>query len=628
MDIDVTSVARKEQKLTHTAAAAYVVTQDDIRRSGATSIPEALRMVPGVQVARIDSSRWVVSARGFDSRFSNKMLVLIDGRSIYNHAYAGVSWDQYDLVLEDIERIEVIRGPGATMWGANAVNGVINIITKTAENTQGVLASLTTGNEDLATSALRYGGKKGERLRYRLFGKQITRNHLVTDSVLDARDSWNMVRGGGRVDFDWSEHDTITLHGDTYRGGAGQRYYTTYLATDPGNIREDRIATSGGYLMGRWLHREESGAETALQVYYNSENRAEALAALDMQTLDFDFQQRRPSWKRHELMWGLGYRSYWDHTPRNAWAALNPSSRQENLQSGFLQDEFSILPERLVATVGAKLQHNRWTGFDLQPSARVFWELHPNHSLWAAASQAVRTPSRWESDAAFQYQFAGPDSVPLLAQFTGNRNPRSETLRAYELGYRTQLSNRLAIDLTAFRNHYENLQSISLGTPHLEMAPSPHIAFPATYTYAGRAGVYGAELATTWNLRPTWKLTGNYAWLHTNIDQATNVGAYTQVASLGAVYPSHQSFVRSSFSIARFWTLDASLYFLSAMHGNPVQANTRLDLRLGWRPSERVEWSFGLANLLDPQHPEFTPDGYDARAQVPRSVYVRLTWGQ
>ena len=627
MNIDVSSVSRKQQKLSRSAAAVYVVSADDIRRSGATSIPEILRMVPGLQVARIDSSHWAVSTRGFDARFSNKMLVLIDGRSIYNNIFAGVIWDQYDVVLEDIERIEVIRGPGGTMWGANAVNGVINVITRKAKDTQGTLASLTTGSDDLATTALRHGGELGTHTRYRLFGKQLARNHMSTGPLDNARDSWNMVRGGGRLEFDAGESDSFTFHGDLYRGGAGTRMYATFPSVDPRYIAEDRVASSGGYLQGGWLHRHESGAETALQVYYNVENRREAIAALYMKTLDVDLQQRLAAWKRHELMWGAGFRRYSDHAMAGLLAGFNPARRIDNLYSSWVQDELSLLPDRLILTGGVKLQHNSYTGLETQPSVRLFVEPKENHSLWFAWSKAVRTPSRRDSDLLMTFQVPYDSPIPVVGTLVGNPHSVSEKMHAYEIGYRTQVARRIAFDIAAFTNRYADLQTIVMGTATLQLTAAPRIFIPVDFTYEGRARAYGAEAATTWSLRSNWKLTGNYAWLRTRLYEGNTTSLMGQ-ASIGSLYASHQSFLRSSYDVSRRWSTDWTLYYTSRMHGNPIPAGVRLDFRIGFRPDENSEWSVGMANLLDPRHQEFIPEDYVVPSEIRRSFYVRYSWGR
>ena len=627
MNIDVSSVSRKEQKLSRTAAAVYVVSADDIRRSGATSIPEALRMVPGVHVERIDANNWAVSTRGFDTHYSNKMLVLIDGRSIYNNVFSGVSWDQYDLVMEDIDRIEVIRGPGGTMWGANAVNGVINIITRKAADTQGLLASFTTGNEDLSATAVRYGGKKGDRLAYRLFGKQAARNQMISESLLDAHDSSNKVQGGGRLEYRAGESDSFTFHGNLYRGRAGAQYFTTFPVTNPNFTSSDLVRSSGGYLLGRWLHHHESGAETALQVYYNVENLSESMASIYMKTLDFDFQQRLSPWKRNELMWGAGYRSYSDHTTAGVLASFVPQDRRDSLYSSWLQDELSLIPDRLVLTAGVKVQNNSYTGIETQPSVRLYLEPKANHSVWMSTSKAVRTPVRRDTDLLLQFRLPYDSPIPVVGILTGNPNLPSEHVHTYEAGYRTQIAGRVAVDLAVFQNHYEDLQTIQMGGPSLITTPSPAIQLPITFTHQGTARVHGAEAATTWTLRPNWKVTGNYAWMRSRLREGDTV-SMVGLASAGAVYPSHQAFVRSSYDFRRTWSFDTTLYFLSRIHGNPVPASVRVDFRIGYRPNESSEWSFGMANLLDPRHVEFAPEDYAVRSQIPRSFQVRFTWGR
>ncbi len=629
MNIDVSSVSRKDQKLSKVAAAVYVVTADDIRRSGASSIPEALRMVPGVQVARIDSSKWAVSCRGFSGRFANKMLVLIDGRSIYNDLYGGVEWDQYDLPMEDIERIEVIRGPGGTMWGANAVNGVINIITRRAKDTHGPMVSVGTGSEDLTDNTVRYGGARGDSLNYRAWAKQFSRNHMLTSQGGDARDSWNRTRGGARVDYDLSAKDSLVFDGDLYQGSSGQRIYSSFPIQDPRSAIEDRSYSSGGYVLGRWDHKATSDKETVLQVYYNEENRREAPAELRLKTLDFDFQQRLPASKWHDLMWGLGYRSYWDQEAPGRIASFDPSNRRDDLYSSFVQDDIALIPDRLVFSAGVKLQHNGFTGLEVQPNARLFWELKHNHAVWGAVSRAVRTPNTRDVDVIMHFGLPAQGPLPMYGLMVGNKQSISENLVAYEAGYRTQLGNLVAIDLSLFVNNYRNLQNFQAGTPQVVMTASPYILVPITFVNTGTAHSRGVELAATWNLAPKWKIESNYSWMHTrsDLDPHNQLGAMGLQPGFDQIYRKHQLSVRSSFDLTRRLSLDVTAYYMGAMQALSVPAYTRLDMRVGWRASERSEISIGVQNMLEPRHQEFAVADYVVASPVSRSIYARLTWG-
>ncbi len=384
MDVEVTSVSKRPQRLADAAAAIFVITQEDIRRPGATNIPELLRMVPGVEVARIDANKWAVSVRGFNARFSNKLLVLIDGRSVYSPLFSSVFWDIHDLVLEDIERIEVIRGPGATMWGANAVNGVINIITRSAKDTQGALLSGGGGTEQRAFGTARYGGRIGDNLYYRGYVKAAKLDDGALASGDDGADGFHQSRSGFRLDWEPRDEDTLTLAGDLYRLDNGTTdashplFVPPYLST-----WDDRGKAEGGSILANWSRHLS----------------ADAGLCGSADVIEADLQHDFSPLSGHRLVWGLGYR--YTHTASDSTLYMRPSpaNRSESLFSAFVQDEISLITDQLSLTLGSKFEHNDASGFEVQPTARLLWTPSPNHSLWAAVSRAVRTPSVSERDA-------------------------------------------------------------------------------------------------------------------------------------------------------------------------------------------------------------------------------------
>ncbi len=447
MELKVTSLAKKPVSLARSPAALTVITAEEIRRSGLTTIPEVLRLVPGIDVAQIDANKWAISSRGFNGRFANKLLVLIDGRTVYSPVFTGVYWDVQDMLLEDIERIEVIRGPGGTLWGANAVNGIVNIITKHAKDTQGGLAQAGAGDQERGLGALRYGGKMGEDVHYRFSGKYFSRDDFVTAREDDAHDQWHMVRGTFRLDWDTSERDELMLQGAIYDGEADETGILTSLTPPSVLSATDTTELSGGHALLRFTHRQSDASEWVVQAYFDRAERFDdALGPIDVDTYDLDFQHRFPTGEHHELTWGLGYRRVEDDLPDAFTVSFDPLSRGVDLWSAFVQDEI-ILMEDLRLTLGSKFEHNDYSGFEFQPSARALWEVRPQHILWGAVSRAVRTPSRAESD--FRVNVAaspGPVS-PVLVSILGNPDVEAEELFAYELGYRGWLTSQMYIDL-------------------------------------------------------------------------------------------------------------------------------------------------------------------------------------
>ncbi len=423
MRVKVVSAAKMEQALLDTAAAVFVITADDIRRSGVTNVMEALRLAPGVEVARIDSSRWAITIRGINGRFANKLLVLIDGRSIYTSQFSGVYWEVQNLFLPDIERIEVIRGPGGSLWGANAVNGVINIITKNSKDTQGGLVTLTAGNEERAIAGVRYGGKLGDDARYRIYGQFTERDGLVTPDGRDADDDWRIGRGGFRLDWIPSAQDTVAVQGDHYKGNFDQNLTTSGLTQPYIEQQLSPAKDSGGSFQARWEHQYSAASQTGLQIYYQYADREDPLYISDSETFDIDFQHNFAWDDRQEIVWGLGYRRNQDYFTDTEFSSVNPSKQKTELFSAFVQDQADLIPEQLRLTAGIKIEHNDFTGWEWQPSVRMIWTPHPDHRLWAAVSRAVRTPSRGEEDAQVNLYVLPPS--PL----TGNL-PRSSPFSA------------------------------------------------------------------------------------------------------------------------------------------------------------------------------------------------------
>jgi iron complex outermembrane receptor protein len=618
LNIEVTSVSKRPEKLSEAAAAIYVITQDDIRRSGATSIAEALRLAPGVEVARINAHIWAVTARGFNDQFANKLLVLMDGRSVYTPLFAGTFWDVQDTLLEDIERIEVIRGPGATLWGANAVNGVINIITKPARETQGALVSAGGGTEERGFAGIRYGGKLGEDAYFRVYVKYFDRDNSVLTNGMSAADKWDVLRGGFRVDWDASDDNLLTFLGNLYTGDVGTG-----------------ISLSGGNLLGRWSHRFANGSDMKLQTYYDHTRRKETIEE-DRDTFDIDFDHRVPWGSRQEILWGLGYRLSADDiragtTAGGTTVSLEPDSRTTHLFTAFVQDEITLIEKRVSLSVGSKFEHNDFTGFEVQPSGRVLWTPHPRHSVWAAVSRAVRTPSRAEDDVRVTQALPAPPFPPdTFTQLRGDRRFEAETLLAYELGYRVQLSDALSFDMATFYNVYERLRSFE---PVAPSAPPPAVLAAAALDNKLEGETYGVEVAGHWQVMRWWRLHANYSHLQLQLHKkGGGGGSFIDGTELDperaeANSPQQQFGLRSAMDLPGKLELDCAVRFVDRLSNLNVPGYVSLDVRLGWRPNKNLEVAVVGQNLLDDQHPEFRPTflRFDP-TEVQRSVYGKVTW--
>jgi len=633
MDIEITSVAKKAQKLSEAAAAVFVITNDDLRRSGVTSIPEALRMVPGLQVARIDDNKWAITSRGFNGRFSNKLLVLMDGRSVYTPLFSGVYWDMKDTLLEDVDRIEVIRGPGAALWGANAVNGVINIITKRAEDTQGGLVVAGAGTEERGFGAVRYGGKLGQDAYCRVYAKYFNRDDAVFASDEDASDKWDVLRGGFRMDWQGSGPDALTLQGDLYNGDTGETIITKSLdPSEPQTFDEDN-EISGANLLGRWKHTISDTSETALQVYYDRTERNSVILDQVHDTLDIDFQHQFTLGQRHEIVWGLAYRSVRDDIGNTFYGSWDPDTRDDDLYSGFVQDDITLIKDRLRLTLGSKFEHNDYTGHEIQPNARLMWTPHKGHSVWTAVSRAVRTPSRTEHDGRLNITVLPPGSLlpvfpgHVVVGVVGDGDYDSEELLAYELGYRVQPTERLSVDIATFYNDYSHLRTLEPGDPFPEMSPSPvHLVFLSTADNKMEGETYGVEVAADWRPLDWWGLKATYTYLQIQLDLDRDSGDSISVSAEGES-PHSQVSLRSSIDMMQDLSLDCWARYVDDLPSQEMDSYITLDVRLGWKVRENVELSVVGRNLLDDRHPEYEPEFIDTiPTEVERSVYGKVSW--
>ena len=614
MDIQVTSVARHPEPLRQAAAAIQVITREDIRRSGASSIPEALRLAGSLLIARKTAHDWGISARGFNSSLANKLLVMIDGRTVYTPLYSGVFWDAQDYLLEDIERIEVINGPGGTLWGANAVNGVINIITRSAADSQGLYAEGGGGNQLRALAGARYGGMLNPDVSFRVYAKYFDRDEEVFPDGTGAADAWHRAQGGFRFDSDASRADTYSTHGDFYTGHEG-------LATG------GAAQTAGGNLVGRWSHVFTGDADFSLQSYYDRTHLVIPIVPFvlngielapagnlhdDLSTYDIDFQHRFALGNHNHIVWGVGYRFSRDVVENAPAIAFFPTTLDRNLFSAFVQDEIALAAQ-VALTIGSKLEHNDYTGFEVEPNVRLQWTWKASQTLWSAISRAARTPSRIDRDLA-------EPAPPAMLILKGGRDYGSEYVTAYELGYRGEISSRLTGSLSTYYNEYRDVRSMSI---------TPGTINPLFFANNIAGHTDGFELNARYQVADFWFLQVGYDYLqeslHVRPGQFDLGNAQNETAD-----PRHQAAIRSAMSLPAHLELDASLRWVAALRpqSGPVTAEVpryfELDTRVGW-VLQRLELALVGQNLLHKQHAEYGRAD-PAREQIRRSVYAKISW--
>lgn len=633
LSMEVTSVRRGRQRVDRTAAAVHVITQEDIRRSGVTSIPEALRLVPGMHVARINGNTWAISARGFNGPFANKLLVMIDGRTVYSPLFSGVFWDMQDTLLEDVDRIEVIRGPAAALWGANAVYGVVNVFTRRAEQTQGTLVTVGAGSEDRLTLRMRHGGRWGRNAYYRFYAQQQSRSHLP---LLKGEEPglWGLLQGGFRLDWAVGENDEITLQGDLY-DSQGETPLRIATPQPPfhhvGNVP---LRAAGGNVLARWTRAHRSGAESTVQSYFDNTRRDGIFMPFRVDTLDLDAVHRRPLAWRQELLVGAGLRHITDRTGARSYVALTPSAAQYSLLSATVLDEIRLRPDRLTATVGVRAERSAFTGWSLQPTARLMWTPTRRHSVWGAVSRATGTPSRFDLHGRLdQHAYAGPQGLPILSSAQGNPARQPETAAALEAGWRASLHKRLSVDVAAFRSRHNGLPSYARGQTELRVrAGVRHVFVPLLFDNDVWTDVSGVEVAASAVMPFRWRLNASYTdmWSVRGLMRPTATGN-------GSAWrdPRRQWRLASRWDATRHLQLDVTTHWVDRLReraqelpGTTLQAwdHLRLDARLGWRVGEGMEWSVVGQNLLEGRHTEYELSAGPALAYVRRAVYVRFGW--
>lgn len=633
--IDVTTPSKEPVPAMRTPAAIYVITGEDIRRAGVTTIPDALRLAPGVEVAQIDGSKWSIGIRGFGTRLSRDVLVLIDGRTVYTPLFAGTYWEVQDTLLEDIDRIEVIRGPGGTIWGPNAVDGVINIITKSTKDTKGFFASAGGGNVEQGFANFRYGGGNDQGLTWRVYGKAFTRgpeNHPDGDNF----DAWRGGQSGFRLDWATKHSDTFTVQGDLYRQEDGERVGgSTYVP--PMNLTLDGYEQlSGGNILFRWNRKLNEKSDFQLQVYYDRTNRYEPNFGGRINTFDLDFQGRRKLPGRQQLLYGVEGRDYPGHFIEVvSGLVFSPFNRTDYLVSEYLQDDITLIDNRLVLSLGTKILHTNYTGVQAEPSIRLTYTPNNRQTFWAAFTHAVRTPSDAEEDFYLSSFLGTANGLEVFARFNANPAFAPEQLNGYEIGYRQLITKNVYIDFAGFFNHYHDLFSQDLAGPiFVESSlpfpintpePPTHLLLPAEFGNSLYGTTAGGEIAPEWRPTEHWRLRGSWSYLNMNLSRAPGVALGETPASVVGSSPRHEADLQSSLDLGKKLKLDLIYRYVSALPAVSAPAYSTGDARFAWRLTPPVEFSVVGRNLFQPAHVEYAGDP-GLPVAIRRNVFATLSW--
>lgn len=630
MTARVISVSKHEENLFDTPSAVSVLQGDEVIRAGAHNLPDALRLVPGLNVAQADGMTWSISARGFNDQYANKLLVLIDGRSVYTPLFSGVFWDLQDVVLEDLDRIEVIRGPGSTLWGANAINGIINVSSKSSKDTQGFLLRGGGGDSLLASTALRYGGKAGDKLFYRVSG-QYALSSLPADA-LHSDPKWERLLGGARLDWEPSDATTLTLQSDFGSSQADQTARLWTLQPPYLLVSHDDTPRRSLNVLGRLTHRFSEDSEVIWQSYADGVNDpvGDLGAGSRVRSYDTDVRHRFLLGDRHEISWGGGFR----HQTARITPSLNARFVGDDRQSldtanGFVQDKIDLVHDTLSFTVGSKVEHNNLSGVDLLPNGRLAWQITDGQTLWGAVSHGARTPSLFEDDivAAGAVIPQPPPGLPVVVELAGSHEAKSETIDAFEIGYRVELAKGLTLDVAAFHNRYDRLLTIEPGAPELRGSPLPeYVAQPMRVGNNASGHSTGGEIQLDWHATDYWQLKAHASFNRVSIETDPGSGDTTAVAAEGKS-PRFQFLVENSFVLPYQLRANLIVRHVSSLLDGGVPSYVACDTRLAWEFRPGCELAITGRNLFDPLHPEFGSATVRTTpyAEVPRSVFASLT---
>lgn len=628
-NIEVTSVTKEPEEVWQTPAAIYVITQQDIQRSGATSIPEALRLAPGVEVARISSDQWAIGIRGFTSRLSRSVLVLIDGRIVYSPLTAGVYWEVQDTMMEDIDRIEVIRGPGGTIWGPNAVNGVINIITKNSKDTQGGLVAGGAGNTLQGFGEARYGGSRGPDFTYRIYGKGFAHAPEYHSNGINY-DWWQAGQAGFRVDWKHGTRDSYTLQGDGYLQAAGENVSTSSYNPPANYVFNNYAHLSGANVLWRWQRVLGENKDLHLTAYYDRTVRHELNFGDERNTVDVDFVDEFPL-PRQQISWGGGaYVSHGEEIQILTGLMFVPPVRTDQFYTAFIQDRIALVRNRLSLIAGPRLIKTNYTGVLVEPSVRLLYTPTATQSLWAGFTQAVRTPADVERDFYLASRIDTPANglpSPFFARFNANRNFQSERLNGYEAGYRRLIGRTVYLDIAAFFNQYRNLLSEDIiGAPFLETSPAPpHFLLPAGFGNGLIATTEGGEVAPEWKPTSIWRLRGSYSFLEMHVKKAPGSLDIGSAPSVQGSSPEHQVMVQSSLDLPKSVSFDAQVRYVSKLPALLVPAYWTADATVGYNLTKELHVAVVGHGLFQPRHYEFSYDP-NGLVGIQRSVFGRFTW--
>ncbi len=603
---EVTSVLRKEQTLSTAPAAIFVLTAEDIRRSGATNIPDLLRIVPGVTVVRNNANSWSITARGFDTNGSAKLLVLIDGRSVYTPLFSGVFWDVQDVIFDDIERIEVIRGPGAVSWGENAVNGVINIITKRAKDTQGWFFEGGGGKEEQGFGSLQYGGQAGEDTSYRVFGKFFKRDSFTEANGENAQDGWDMARGGFRLDSKLSKRDDVSVQGALYNGDSAARVDRFESFAPPfTRLLKDDTDLGGGHLMATYNHTFSADSELTVRSYYDRTERFTQSAGEERDTWDLDVQHHLRASETHDLVYGGDIRFSNDEIRNGTDLQFDPTTQTDHLFTLFVQDQITIVPERFSLIPGIKLGYNSYSHMEYQPALKAVWTPGRDKTLWGSVSRAVRIPARLDQDViAYGNGAVLPDGTPAVLQVLGSKDFEGEDLMAYEIGFRAEPVSSFSYDIATFFHRYRDLLSAEMLPPALVTDPGPpHLVSPLLINNEAHGDTFGAETAVSWKPADTVALTATYSFTKVNLAPnagQSDIGSQTTERRT----PVNQAGLRAHINLPWNLELDPALYYVDSTPGNDTDSYIRADARLGWLMHKNASVEFVVQDLFDNAHTE------------------------
>jgi iron complex outermembrane receptor protein len=622
IDVEVSTAAKRERRLADTAAAAFVLTRDDIRRSGLTNVPSLLRLIPGVQVAQIDGNKWAISVRGFNSRWANKLLVMIDGQSVYSDVFSGVYWDALDVPIDFIERIEVIRGPGGSLWGANAVNGVINIITRAPVATGGAVEA-TFGEAGQSTGSVRYGASLGSRVQFQAYASGGLQDDTAPDFTTD---QWKSIRSGARVSLDVSRRDHVDLH---VSGSDDRSWFTGTRVVSSMPLRHEQwpaeADTDTWRASTRWTRTLRDGGTVQGSAGWMTINRDDTIFFLDGSAAEASFQHTAGRSGRHEFTWGAATRHSINRMAGSATFDITADVVEQSQSGVFAQDDIGLADDRVIVTLGTKLERFTHSGWHWQPTARALWHLSTRQSVWGGISRAVRTPSITEREMVVDL-FEAPGPMPLIGRLYGNPELRPESLTALEMGYRWT-STIFSVDVAAYHNRYEDAVNLEMHQPYVATtAGVPHLLLPVLFDNKQRVSTAGGEVLLALSPSPRWRVVGTYSLftVRERLDPDSNNLAVT---AFDASTPRHQGTVRSLFALPHRIDVDATAYLVGRIDSDAVPAYARFDTRIGWRMRPSFDVSLLGRNLFDSNHVEFTNvSGGVAFAPARRQLSVTTTW--